>query len=707
MISEETVQRIKDTARIEDVVGDYVQLIRRGRNYMGLCPFHNERTPSFSVNTERNFCYCFSCKKGGSPINFLIEKEGITYQDALRRLAARYGIEIEEEGMTEEAIQARSRRESMYVANEWAMRVMQEWLTDSQKGRAEGLSYFYHRGITDEAIKAFRLGFCLSGDALAKVAQKEGHSLELLEELGLLQHNERGYYSPFGGRIIYPVLNSAGKVVAFGGRTLRDDKKVAKYVNSPESEIYKKSNELYGIYQARSSVKKLDKCFLVEGYMDVIGMWQSGMTNVVSSSGTALTDNQIGLIKRFTRNVTLIYDGDAAGIKAALRGIDMMLAAELNTKVLLLPDGRDPDDFARDYTPAQFEAYVEENAKDFITYKATVLGANELNDPSRKAAAARAMVETLACIPRRMDRMIYVKECARLMELDEAELCREADRAALSRRSSVRRPTHAFTPAPVTSEPQKQPETPMPAATAPSPQLAMIERALVSLCVRFAMLPISAEPKTEDEELSVIDYVNSVLQTEKLYIHDSRLQAVMAELQSLTPHFLTDRETHEQRLAEECGRIHAEKFEQIRSQGGSIQDLERAEREAEEELDRLYFDRMNSFAAAYAADALCSHADDDVRRTATELIMTRHQLSKYHHKTARIVDDYQRRDVLIRRALAELREYTLELEKAELLAALKTSSSEEALAIMDRLADLLTRRNALAISNGDRTILPH
>lgn len=704
MISEETVQRIKDAARIEDVVGDYVHLIRRGRNYMGLCPFHNERTPSFSVNTERNFCYCFSCKKGGSPINFLIEKEGITYQDALRRLAARYGIEIEEEGMTEEAIRNRSRRESMYVANEWAMSTMHKWLTDTQQGRTEGLSYIYHRGITDEALHTFRLGFCLSGEALEKAARKEGHNLELLEELGLLRHNERGYYTPFAGRIIYPIINSAGKVVAFGGRTLRDDKKVAKYVNSPESEIYKKSNELYGIYQARSSVKKLDRCFLVEGYMDVIGMWQSGMTNVVSSSGTALTDNQIALIKRFTHNVTLIYDGDVAGIKAALRGIDMMLAAELDTKVLLLPDGQDPDDFSRNYTPEQFEKYVEANAKDFITYKANVLMGTGLTDPGRKAAAARSMVETLACIPRRMDRIIYVKECARLMDLNEDELCREADRAALARRS----PSHRLTPAPAPVNTDRPAALPVPdtAMTAPSPQLAIIERKLTSLCIRFAMLPLSPDPQTEEEEMTVIDYVVSTLKAEGLSLHDSRLAAVMEALGELRPRFMTDRNDYEQHIAEECGRIHAEKFDEIRRQGGSVSDLERAEREAEQELDKLYYERMNTYCAAYAATALCSHADDNVRRTSTELIMTRHQLSKYHRKTGRIIDDHERRDVLVRRTLAELREYTLELEKSSLIAALKTASTEESPALLDRLATLLSRRNALAISNGDRTILP-
>lgn len=703
MISEETVQRIKDAARIEDVVGDYVQLIRRGRNYMGLCPFHNERTPSFSVNTERNFCYCFSCKKGGSPINFLIEKEGITYQDALRRLAARYGIEIEEEGMTEEALKSRSRRESMYVANEWAMRTMQNWLTSSPQGRSEGLSYLYHREITDEAIKAFKLGYCSGGDALAKAAQKEGYSLELLEELGLLRHNERGYYSPFGNRVIYPVINSAGKVVAFGGRTLRDDKKIAKYVNSPESEIYKKSNELYGIYQARNSVKKLDRCFLVEGYMDVIGMWQSGMTNVVSSSGTALTDNQIGLVKRFTHNVTLIYDGDAAGIKAALRGIDMMLAAELDTKVMLLPDGQDPDDFARHNTPQQFEEYVEAHAKDFITYKANVLMSGGLNDPGRKAAAARSMVETLACIPRRMDRMIYVKECARLMDLNEDELCREADRAALSRRVSPQR--RAAEPGAESQEPrvERQELTPV---SAPSPQLAMIERTLVSLCVRFAMMPLSPDPQTDEDDMPVIDYVTSILRSENLQLHDKHLEAVMEVLRNLTPRYLADREEYEQRLAEECGRLHTERFELIRQQGGSIQDLERAGKEAEKELDNLYFERMDAYAASYAANALCSHADDDVRRTATNLIITRHQLSKYHYKTGRIINDNERRDILVRRSLAELREYTLDMEIAAVKNAMKTATPDESPALLDRLAALLTQRNALAVSNGDRTILP-
>lgn len=382
---------------------------------MGLCPFHNERTPSFSVNAQRNFCYCFSCKKGGSPINFIMEKEGMSYHDALLYLAKRYGIKVEEKELTDEEREQQNMRDAMFAANEWAMNKMAEDLKNTEEGRDVGLQYFYQRGLTEEAITQFRLGYSIDKQThLSEAAVKSGYDINTLKELGLVGTSQRGQdYDRFRGRVIFPVMNSAGKVVAFGGRDLKGG--IAKYINSPESSIYKKSNELYGIFQARSAIVKENKCYLVEGYLDVIGMWQAGLKNVVASSGTALTDNQINLIHRFTPNVTLIYDGDGAGIKAAMRGIDMLLTHGMDVKVLLLPDGHDPDSFAKAHTPDEFQKYVKQNETDILKFKAKILTGNLSNDPQQRIEAVRSMVESLACISDKIKLDVYIQECSSLL----------------------------------------------------------------------------------------------------------------------------------------------------------------------------------------------------------------------------------------------------------------------------------------------------
>ena len=421
MIDKATVQKITETADIVEVVSDYVHLIKRGRNFVGLCPFHNEKTPSFSVNSVRNFCYCFSCKKGGSPVNFIMEKEGLSYHDALLHLAAKYHIKVEEKELSEDERRQLNERESLLLANEWAAHKMETALRDTQEGRSIGLQYLYQRGVTDEAIKKFRLGYDLeSGHHLSEAAKLEGMDMDSLAEVGVLGQSQKtpgSYYDRFRGRVIFPVLNPSGKVVALGGRDLKGG--MAKYINSPESSIYKKSNELYGIFQAKSEIAKQDNCFLVEGYMDVIGMWQSGMENVVASSGTALTDGQIAMIHRFTDNITLIYDGDAAGIKASLRGIDMLLAHKMNVKVLLLPDGHDPDSFAREKTPEQFREYVKKNATDIIRFKAQVLLKDIGNDPQKRVTAIESVVQSLAHIPDKVKRNVYIQECSRILGVRE------------------------------------------------------------------------------------------------------------------------------------------------------------------------------------------------------------------------------------------------------------------------------------------------
>ncbi|MDE6234957.1 MAG: DNA primase [Muribaculaceae bacterium] len=431
MIDKATVQRIKDTANIVEVVSDYVHLTRRGANYMGLCPFHNERTPSFSVNPRRNICHCFSCGKGGSPVNFIMEKEGISYYDALKQLAKKYGIKVEERELTPEERRLATEREGMLIAAEAAMKQMEEDLIHTDEGRDIGISYLYGRGVTDEAIKAFHLGYALDkGNHLTGILQRQGFDITTLRSLGITGVSKAGNnYDKYRGRVIFPIMNSSGKVVGFGGRDLKGGP--AKYINSPESVLYHKNNELYGIYQAKNEIVRQGRCYLVEGYLDVISMWQSGLKNVVASSGTALTDGQIATIHRFAPNITLVYDGDAAGIKAALRGIDMLLSHKLKVSVLLLPDGHDPDSFARANTPEQFREYVEQHSCDIIRFKMDVLMKDAGDDPQKKASVVGSVVDSIACIPDGVERTVYVGECARIMHLDEAAVAAAVERSRI------------------------------------------------------------------------------------------------------------------------------------------------------------------------------------------------------------------------------------------------------------------------------------
>ena len=421
-IDPETVRRILDTADIVEVVGDFVQLRRSGANYIGLCPFHNERTPSFSVNKARGICKCFSCGKGGSAVGFIMELEKLSYGEALRWLAKKYNIEIKERDLTLEEIAAASERESMLALNEFALDFFEHTLTETEEGRNIGLAYFRERGLSDASIKKFRLGFAPERrDALASAALAKGYSGELLKATGLCSQSERGtYYDRFRGRVIYPVFALSGKVLAFGGRTLKTSKEVAKYVNSPESVIYHKSSELFGLYQARRAIVSADKCILVEGYMDVISMSQRGVENVVASSGTSLTEGQIALIHRFTSNVTVIYDADAAGIKASIRGIDMLLAQGINIKVLLLPEGDDPDSFAQSHTLEEIQQYMAQNETDFIRFKARImLGSANADDPVARAGIISSMAKTISVIPDQVLRSEYIKECARQLSTSE------------------------------------------------------------------------------------------------------------------------------------------------------------------------------------------------------------------------------------------------------------------------------------------------
>jgi DNA primase len=453
MIDRYTAERIHGAAQIVDVVSDFVTLRKRGVNYVGLCPFHSDSTPSFYVSPAKNICKCFACGEGGTPAQFIMKHEQVSYSEALRYLAKKYHIEIRERELTDEEKRVQSDRESMMIVNSWAQKFFTSRLCEHEEGRKTALSYFAERGFRDGIIRKFQLGYSLNRrDDLYVHAREYGFNEAYLLKTGLVYQRDDGTVADrFHGRVIFPVHTLSGKVVAFGGRVLGKKEKVAKYVNSPESEIYHKSNELYGIYFARQAIVKTDKCFLVEGYTDVISMHQTGIENVVASSGTSLTEGQIRLIHRFTNNITVLYDGDAAGIKAAVRGIDMLLAEGMNVKVVLLPEGEDPDSFARSHNSFDFTLYINKHETDFIRFKAGLLLKEADSDPVRRIKLIKEMMETIAIIPDSITRSVYVKECSRLFDEREQLLI---DEVAKIRRQKAR-------PVPMASNP---PDSPPPAS---------------------------------------------------------------------------------------------------------------------------------------------------------------------------------------------------------------------------------------------------
>ena len=429
MINYNTIQRIIDTAEITEVVQDFVNLKKRGVNYLGLCPFHNEKTPSFTVSPSKGIYKCFGCGKGGNSVNFIMEHEHLGYPEALKYLARKYNIEVVEKELTAEEIQQQNERDSLLVVTKFANTYFQDKLHKNNDGRAIGLSYFNERGFREDIIEKFELGYSLDvKDAFTVAAKEQGYKIEFLETTGLTIVNENGNFDRFRGRVIFPIHGLSGNVIGFGGRILKKDAKAAKYLNSPESDIYHKSKVLYGMYFAKKSITQLDKCFLVEGYTDVISMHQSGVENVVASSGTSLTVDQIRLIKRFTPNVTIIYDGDAAGIKASLRGIDLVLEQGLNVKVLLLPEGEDPDSFSKNRSSNELTEFIEKNEEDFITFKTKLLSQDAKNDPVKKANLISDIVRSISVIPDTIIRTVYIKECSNILDIDEKVLYGEINK---------------------------------------------------------------------------------------------------------------------------------------------------------------------------------------------------------------------------------------------------------------------------------------
>lgn len=434
MISKDTIDKIFETARIEEVIGDFVTLKKSGSSFKGLSPFVDERTPSFMVSPSKQIFKDFSSGKGGSVVTFLMEHEQMSYPEALRFLAEKYNIDIEETEVTPEQEAARSRRESLFIASEWAQKSFIENLHTSPEGQAIGLSYFKERGFTAETIETFKLGYAIDKfDAMTNAAKEQGYSHEYLIELGLLKDKNGKVYDGFKGRVMFPIHNLSGRALGFGGRTLLTDKKVPKYINSPECEIYHKSKIVYGIYQAKKHIVKHDNCFLVEGYTDVISMHQAGIKNVVASSGTALTPDQVKLIGRYSQNITILYDADPAGIKASFRGIDIILQEGLNVKAALLPEGEDPDSFSKARDVDEITQYFDEQVKDFVVFKTQLLADESKGDPIKKAQLVRSIIESIAIIPDAIKRAVYTKECSTLLDIAEKTLLSELNKIRLKK----------------------------------------------------------------------------------------------------------------------------------------------------------------------------------------------------------------------------------------------------------------------------------
>jgi len=530
VIDRPTIDKIMDAANIVDVVSEFVTLKKSGANYKGLCPFHNERTPSFYVSPARGICHCFSCGKGGNPVGFIMEHEQMTYPEALRWLAKKYNIQIAERELSEEEKKEASARESMFIVNEWAMEYFQNVLHHNEDGKAIGMQYFRSRGFRDDIIEKFHLGFALpQRDDMSKTALAKGYQPEFLTGTGLSIQREHGeLVDKFSGRVMFPWLNVSGKVCAFGGRLLDSRTKgvVQKYVNSPDSEIYHKDHELYGIYQAKKAISKEDCVYMVEGYTDVIAMHQCGLENVVANSGTALSIHQIRLLHRFTSNIVLLYDGDEAGIHAAMRGTDMLLAEGMNIKTLLLPDNEDPDSFAGKHTAEDFKKYIEEHQTDFIEFKTTLM-LRGVTDPIKRSEAISSIVRSVSVIPDQITRATYLHDCSQRLGMSEATL--------ISTMNKFIRKDQEDKEKEVRREQEKEPEQePVQRATI-SEQTSKVEDLLIQMVIRHGDEVAFPDIETEDGQhvaLTVAQYIAGDLEADGLSFHHPMYNQILAEAEA-------------------------------------------------------------------------------------------------------------------------------------------------------------------------------
>ena len=747
MIDQATIDKIMAATDIVDVVSDFVSLRRRGANYWGLCPFHDDRSPSFSVSPSKGVCKCFSCGKGGSAIHFIMEHEQLSYYEALKYLAKKYNIEVHEKELTDEERQKRSERENMFVVNTFAQEFFSKSLLETDEGRSVGLAYFKERGFNEDIIRKFGLGYSPEKrDALAVEAQKRGYKIDYLLKTGLCREGQNGrIYDLFSGRVMFPVYSVSGKVVAFGGRILKSGVKISKYFNSPESDIYHKSDELYGIYQAKRAIEKERRCYLVEGYTDVLSMHQSGIENVVASSGTALTHGQIRLIHRFTDNITVLYDGDAPGIKASLRGIDLLLQEGLNIKVVLLPDGEDPDSFAKSQSAESFTRYIKEHETDFIRFKTQLLLEDAGEDPIKRAAIISNIVESISLIPDAIVRSVYVQECSRLLQIDEQILLSELNKRRQKRaeqqfsreRYNQERQSAAPTGTPQTTGttpavPVNDAETPPPPsladmpAQAEAPEAAPIadhslsqrvvqqsplekyEREIIRYIVRYGYRNLfeTADGSWQKvweyivEELSI----DSIELNNPLYKHIVELTAGQREHEAQQVAALrAELQIKEQKLVDEA-------IEQIRLESGDIADKQRKEAEAQTRIAREMDEELQTFETNFLERYFTTHPDSSISMLAVDLVSEKYQLSKVHTKFQKVELEADRLWELIPRAIYELKNAILEQSIKQIQEQIKEASrnkdEQRIIELIEQNVELNRVRTALAKQIGDRIVSP-
>lgn len=663
MIDQATIDRILDAAQIVDVVSDFVTLRKRGVNYVGLCPFHNEKTPSFSVSPSKGLCKCFSCGKGGNAVHFIMEHEQMSYYEALKFLARKYSIEVKERELSNEEKEAQSARESMFIVNGFARDYFQNILKNHIDGRSIGMAYFRQRGFRDDTIEKFQLGFSLEQhDALAQEAMRKGYQKEFLVKTGLCYETDEGKVRDrFWGRVMFPVHSLSGKVVAFGGRVMStENKKLAKYVNSPESEIYHKSSELYGIYFAKQAIVKQDRCFLVEGYTDVISMHQSGIENVVSSSGTSLTPGQIRLIHRFTNNITVLYDGDMAGIKASIRGIDMLLEEGMNIKVVLLPDGDDPDSFARKHNATDFQAYISAHEVDFIRFKTNLLLDDAGKDPIKRAGLIGDIVRSISVIPEAIVRSVYMKECSQLLKVEEKLLVAEVAKLKEKMAEKDAKPGsyNASTPPPVENGIPLPGEIPppyeslIPQEGKEGQEFYQLERLIIRTVIRYGE-QILCEVADENENpvpVSVIEYIVGDLKEDDLSFHNP---------------------LHRRILSEAAAHMHDKDFK-----------------------SRRYF---------------LAHPDQEISRLSAELLNNRYQLSKYHTKGQKLPTEEERLLEVVPNLMINFKNAIVEEELKHIMFALQNPENannvDKCNELMERYKEMKQIQSVMAKRLGDRVVL--
>ena len=708
MIDQPTIDRILDAAQIVDIVSDFVTLRKRGVNYVGLCPFHDDKTPSFYVSPSKGLCKCFSCGKGGNAVHFIMEHEQMSYPEALKYLAKKYGIEIKERELSNEEKLVQGERESLFIVNQFARDYFQDILRNHVDGRSIGMAYFRNRGFRDDIIEKFQLGYCTeSHDAMAQEALKKGYKKEFLIKTGLCyETDDHRLRDRFWGRVIFPVHTLSGKVVAFGGRVLASATKgvKVKYVNSPESEIYHKSNELYGIYFAKQAIVKQDRCFLVEGYTDVISMHQSGIENVVASSGTALTPGQIRLIHRFTNNMTVLYDGDAAGIKAALRGIDLLLEDGMNVKVVLLPDGEDPDSFARKHNASQFAEFIRQNETDFIRFKTRLLLDDAGTDPIKRSALISDIIRTVAIIPDNIARSLYIRECSTMMEIDEMLLLNEVNKIRLNKEER-----QANTPSsPIPATPVNIPEYPDIPGYQPYPEETLAEQPQES-----PLPPDNTIPPPPPEEYSPDDGGGSMLPpapfTPPAHIpvgpkrspYEAYEVALLRYIVRYGERILfqyTDEETNED--------VVIRVSEYIRSE------LERDDLTFYTPLFKSMMDEAADRCRSEGFIAnryFLAHPDPNVSRLAANLISEKYQLSKYHTKYRELEQEEDKLDQLVIRELYAFKDAYILSQIKEIQAQIKSMQNngdmEQVFELMKKLTRLNEIKNVLSKELGERIIL--